>query len=122
MCGGVDKSKGVTGMGRNQLKADDELGFLQAITDEWNDLEMEYRCLVTFSVLLHPKRGHLMWLLSAFSGPETDRPVLLGSYRGEYPNHSATRLHAAIYHALIRLGVDIRDRQRQGEWSGERAP
>lgn len=102
-------------MARNTLRSDDEQGFLEAITDEWYDLEVNHGVLLNIRVARGTKRGQLHFLCSAISEADSDAGQVHATFVGEYPSHSANRLYAGLYRTLVRLGIELREYDRERE-------
>jgi hypothetical protein len=109
-------------MSRRQLKADDEAGFLRAFRDEVMDLAIDYDVHIRF-LLNHPKGAPgLMIIGQAFKNYGTSDESVYATAEQPYPTHAATRLHAALYRAAIRLGGAVVERKRADESGDGQAP
>lgn len=94
-------------MSRRQLKADDEWGFLLAYWDEVTDLSEDYKVDVTCDIRRTRERGKIAFHLTAtgIEGGPLEGAFLVADL--QYPSPSATRLHAALYSAAVRLAVAV---------------
>src|SRR5690242_11968044 len=106
-------------MSRNQLKAGDEQGFLRAYRDELLDVAHDHGCRVSCSLVI-PLLGHgLIIRMRAYEeGPEGSEAWAV-TFDQPYPTHSAGTLHAALYRAMVRLGIELRDKRRREALGGE---
>lgn len=107
-------------MSKRQLKADDESGFIRAWKDEIADLASNEDVRIVVTLRAPVQAEGLVIHCEAFKWDWLDSDVLYASFSQPYPSHTATRLHAALYRALVRLGVEIRDRRRVE--AGEESP
>lgn len=109
-------------MSKRQLKADDEEGFLRAYRDELLDVAHDHNCQVSCSLVL-PLQGHgLRIRMRAYQWGDDGREECLATFDQDYPSHTATRLHGALYRAMVRLGIELRDKRRREALGDEQAP
>lgn len=99
-------------MSRRQLKTDDEEGFLRAWRDELFDVVEEEQVRIVFTLRAPLAHAGLVIRGEAFKRDANGDEQLYAAWDQPYPTHTANRLHAAIYRAMVRLGVEIRDRRR----------
>lgn len=98
---------------KRNLRSDDEAGFLLAFCDELADTEELFGVQVEVVVLRTARRGQLNINCFAYKTPRkpSDEPFAV-SYT-QYPTAAATRLHAALYRAAIRIGGEIANKRRE---------
>lgn len=99
-------------MSRRQLRSDDEEGFLRAFRDEILDMSLYYSVRVVFSLRLPVDRSGLVIHGEAYKEDANGYEQVFAVADQPYPTHSASRLHAALYRAAIKLGAAIRDKIR----------
>lgn len=121
MCGGVDKPTEVHPMSKRELRSDDEAGFLRAFRDECFDIVAEEKVRLEFTLRLPIQAAGLVIHGEAFKRDAQGDEQLYATFSQPYPTHVANRLHAALYRAAIRLGVEVRDRRRAEEMGDEQA-
>lgn len=92
-------------MSRRQLKADDEGGFLMAISDDISETQQLYQVVVKIEFKPTNLRGHFRICASAWKdvGKPDERRV--ATWEGEYPTAQAMRIHAALYRAAVGIGA-----------------
>jgi len=102
-------------MSRRQLKTDDEEGFLLAVCDDLNESEALFNVQIEMVVLRSRTRGQLHINCIAYKNPRKpgDEPYAISNT--PYPSASATRLHAALYRAAIRIGGELANKAKWGE-------
>lgn len=100
-------------MARRQLKTDDEEGFLRAYRDELFDVAQDHNCHISCSLVVPLHTNGLAIRMRAYDVDETGNEVCLATFDQPYPTHVANRLHAALYRAMIRLGIELRDARRR---------
>lgn len=107
-------------MSKRQLKADDEEGFLRAYKDEVLDIASDHNVVIECRLLLPVTSGGLVIRMYALGELETGATVVMSTFDQPYPTHSATRLHAALYRAAVRLGIELREeRRRRAQGDGQ---
>lgn len=103
--GGVDKPMGVSLMSRRQLKADDEEGFLMAVSDDILETQQLYRVVIKMEFKPTSLRGRFRIVASAWKdvGKPDERRV--ATWEGEYPTAQASTLYAALYRSAVGIGA-----------------
>lgn len=99
-------------MSKRQLRADDEEGFLRAFRDECFDVVLTHSVRLEFTLRLPVQSPGLVIHGEAFKRDENGDEQVYAAFSLPYPTHTANRLHSALYRAVIRLGVEVRDRER----------
>lgn len=105
MRGGVDKQVEVSLMSRRQLKADDEAGFLVAVSDDIAETQQLYRVEVKIEVKPTSRRGQFRIEASAWKDVGKPNERRVASWTGEYPTAQAARFHAGLYRAAVGIGA-----------------
>lgn len=100
-------------MSKRQLKASDEEGFLRAYRDELLDVAHDHNCNISCSLVVPLQTGGLAIRMRAYVMDETDNEQVLATFDLPYPTHTAANLHSALYRAMVRLGIELRDRRRR---------
>jgi len=110
--GGVDKSTEVSAMSRRTLNTDDELGFIKAYRDEILDTCAMYGVEITVDLRVQEGKPGLKIVLFArgVDGRPLAGKLIVVDYH--YPTTTATRLHAGLYQAAIRLNVAVQNAHR----------
>lgn len=109
-------------MSKRQLKTDDEEGFLRAYRDELLDVAHDHNCQISCSLVL-PLQGHGIRIrMRAYQLDQDGHEECLATFDQDYPSHTAQRLHAALYRAMVRLGIELRDQRRRAALGDEPAP
>lgn len=109
-------------MPRRQLRADDEEGFLRAYRDELLDVAHDHNCQISCSVVVPLRQPGLMIRLRAYQLDQEGREECLATFDLPYPTQTAARLHSALYRAMVRLGIELRDKRRQMATGGDQSP
>lgn len=109
-------------MSKRELRSDDEAGFLRAFRDEMFDLVETHKVRLEFTLRVPVGTPGIVIHGEAFKRDNEGYEQFYAAFDQPYPTHTANRLHAALYRAAIRLGVEIRDRQRAEESGDETAP
>jgi len=108
-------------MSRRTLKTDDELGFIKAYRDEILDTQAMYGVEITVDIRVKEGTPGLKFFLFArgVDGRPLEGKLVTAEYR--YPTLTATRLHAGLYQAAIRLNVAVQNAHRDvtGSFAGE---
>lgn len=99
-------------MSRRQLRADDEEGFLRAYKDELLDVAHDHGCNISCSLVVPLMGTGVVIRLRAYRNGTGHPEECLATFDQPYPSHTATRLHAALYRAMVRLGIELRDKRR----------
>lgn len=89
------------------LKSDDEAGFIRAYRDEVWDNEELYHVRIEFQLRIRRDRPGLTIYGIAYKADESGQEQVVATAEYPYPSHSATRLHAALYGAAVRLSAAI---------------
>lgn len=105
-------------MSKRELRSDDEAGFIRAWKDELFDLAETHRVRLVFTLRAPVGQQGLVIRGEAYKTDGEGYESLYAEWDQPYPTHTANRLHAALYRAVIRLGVEVRDRER-AERSGD---
>jgi hypothetical protein len=92
-------------MSRRNLKADDEEGFLKAVSDDVHETESLYRVKVKIEFKALSARGKFRIIATAWKGVGTLEERCVAEWNGEYPTLQAMRVHAALYRAVVGLGA-----------------
>jgi len=92
-------------MSRRQLKADDEQGFLVAVSDDIAETQQLYRVLVKIEIKPTSLRGRFRLVATAWKDVGKPEERCVASWEGEYPTAQAMRLHAALYRAAVGIGA-----------------
>jgi len=101
-------------MSRRQLKTDDEEGFLRAFKDEILDAQADYQVRIDVRVEVRPERPGVTFHGEVYSVAPDATGELLMRVEQQYPTHSASRLHAALYRLAISVSVALgRDHERR---------
>ncbi len=120
--GGVDKRMEVSTVSRRTLKTDDEEGFLRAYRDEILDTQAMYG--VSIGVDIRVREGVQGITIHLRAEGVEGRPLYGHTVhaRYQYPTSTATRLHAGLYQAAIRLNVAVQNEHRDltGSFMSER--
>lgn len=109
-------------MSRRELKSDDEAGFIRAWKDEMFDLANEEHVRLEVTLRAPVREAGLVIYCEALKRDDFGYEQVYAHFSQPYPSHSANRLHAALYRALVRLGVEIRDRRRAEAQENSSAP
>jgi len=99
-------------MSKRELRSDDEAGFLRAFKDEAADICHEGGIRLVFTLRLPVGAPGLVIHGEAYKRDAEGVEQFYTSFSLPYPTHTANRLHAALYRCAIRLGVEIRDKER----------
>lgn len=92
-------------MSRRQLKADDEVGFLVAVSDDIAETQQLYRVEIMIEVIPTSRRGQFRIGARAFKGRGGPNERVVATWFGEYPTAQATRFHAGLYRAAVGIGA-----------------
>lgn len=105
-------------MARRALRTDDEAGFLMAIHDELAELKLLFGVQIELLFMPASKRGHFHLVCYAYKVPRkpADEPYCSTSI--PYPTAAATRLHAGVYRACIRIGGELSMKKQDEEVKG----
>lgn len=99
-------------MSRRQLRTDDEEGFLRAWRDETLDLVNDHAVRIEYHLCVALMKPGLLIRAIAYRRDAEGQEQVYATAEQPYPTHAATRLHAAIYRAAIRIGGAIVERKR----------
>lgn len=110
-------------MSRRTLKTDDEEGFLRAYRDEVLDTGEMYQVDVTCDVRVSPRRVGVTIHMHAAGRDGGPLEGVVAHAEYHYPSSTATRLHAALYQAAIRINVAVQQqyRDKHGHYLSETA-
>jgi hypothetical protein len=96
-------------MAKTNLKASDGEGFLRAYHDELKDLELNFGVLITARIDLTPRRGVLVFNLTAWSVRDRRGEIPAAQYGAEYPTAQVGTLEAFLYQSVVKLGRVLSD-------------
>lgn len=109
-------------MSRRNLRADDEEGFLRAWRDEVLDLVATYPVRIEFLLCVPVRQPGMLIRVVAYHKDAQDAEQVYAVAEQPYPTHAATRLHAALYRAAIRIAGAIVERRRTDRGENSSAP
>lgn len=92
-------------MSRRQLKANDEAGFLMAVTDDIAETQQLYRVLVKIEIKPTSIRGRFRIKATAWKDVGMPDERAVASWEGEYPTVQCQAFYAGLYRAAVGIGA-----------------
>jgi len=96
---------------RPSLASNDKEGFLRAFTDDWKEIQLEYSCVVEFTVELTNRKGVLRLCMVALSPLEGRTGLPFAYYQCEYPTSAIQSLEACLFMCGVKLERILRDKK-----------